>query len=35
MKRIVLGSVAEHFVRIATCPVLLVRGSDEKDEAGQ
>jgi nucleotide-binding universal stress UspA family protein len=35
MKRIVMGSVAEHFVRIATCPVLLVRGSDEKDEAGQ
>ena len=35
MKRIVLGSVAEHFVRISPCPVLLVRGSDEKDEAGQ
>lgn len=35
MKRLVLGSVAEHFVRISPCPVLLVRGGDEKDEAGQ
>jgi nucleotide-binding universal stress UspA family protein len=29
VKRLVLGSVAERFVRMARCPVLLVRGSEE------
>jgi hypothetical protein len=24
VRRLVLGSVAEHFLRIATCPVLLI-----------
>ncbi|MBN3751870.1 universal stress protein [Paraburkholderia sp. Tr-20389] len=28
MKRIVLGSVAERFLRMSKCPVLLVRGSE-------
>ena len=34
VKRIVLGSVAERFVRAAHCPVLLVRGSEEEAQAG-
>ncbi|HTR05915.1 MAG TPA: universal stress protein [Paraburkholderia sp.] len=29
VKRALLGSVAEQFVRSALCPVLLIRGSDE------
>ncbi|MEM5383923.1 universal stress protein [Paraburkholderia phymatum] len=32
VKRIVLGSVAERFVRFSQCPVLLVRGSEEEAE---
>ncbi|MFM0472146.1 universal stress protein [Paraburkholderia strydomiana] len=34
LRRMVIGSVAERFVRFATCPVLLVREpADEKPEA--
>jgi nucleotide-binding universal stress UspA family protein len=33
VKRIVLGSVAERFVRFSRCPVLLVRGSEQNEEA--
>jgi hypothetical protein len=33
LKRIVLGSVAERFVRLSQCPVLLARGSDTDDAA--
>jgi len=29
VKRVVMGSVAERFVRMSACPVLLVRGSKE------
>jgi nucleotide-binding universal stress UspA family protein len=31
VKRIVLGSVAERFVRMSQCPVLLVRGSEPEE----
>ncbi|HWT38894.1 MAG TPA: universal stress protein [Paraburkholderia sp.] len=31
MKRLVLGSVAERFVRMSRCPVLLVRGSEPEE----
>ncbi|MBN3759749.1 universal stress protein [Burkholderia sp. Ac-20365] len=30
VKRLVLGSVAERFLRMSVCPVLLVRGSEEE-----
>ncbi|MEM5344956.1 universal stress protein [Paraburkholderia azotifigens] len=33
VKRLVLGSVAERFVRMSRCPVLLVRGSEPQEEA--
>lgn len=35
VRRAVLGSVAERFVRASSCPVLLVRGADEPDQAGK
>jgi nucleotide-binding universal stress UspA family protein len=28
VRRLVLGSVAERFIRTSSCPVLLVRGDD-------
>ncbi|ACC74884.1 universal stress protein [Paraburkholderia phymatum] len=31
MQRIVLGSVAERFLRMSKCPVLLVRGSEPEE----
>ncbi|CAN7710710.1 universal stress protein [Paraburkholderia hospita] len=34
VRRVVLGSVAERFVRFADCPVLLVRGAESEHEAG-
>lgn len=33
VKRLVLGSVAERFVRMSQCPVLLVRGIEPQEEA--
>ncbi|WP_143328468.1 universal stress protein, partial [Caballeronia terrestris] len=34
-RRLVLGSVAEHFMRIANCPVLLIPGRDAEARAEQ
>ncbi|BCG01225.1 universal stress protein [Paraburkholderia sp. PGU19] len=34
VRRVVLGSVAERFVRFAECPVLLVRGAEPEHEVG-
>ncbi|SAL86588.1 UspA domain-containing protein [Caballeronia choica] len=34
-RRLVLGSIAEHFMRVANCPVLLVPGRDAKTRAEQ
>jgi nucleotide-binding universal stress UspA family protein len=34
VRRVVLGSVAERFVRFAECPVLLVRGAEPEHESG-
>ena len=33
VQRLVLGSVAERFLRFSTCPVLLVRGQEEEGAA--
>ncbi|OUL95646.1 universal stress protein [Paraburkholderia hospita] len=35
VRRVVLGSVAERFVRFSQCPVLLVRGMEPQNTAGK